>query len=71
MNPKRLVIVLFLIATGTGRRQTNSQDVTEALQRQVQLHRTGAHQLQQYLFKGIPNLPTLRKAGTTADKLRS
>jgi hypothetical protein len=45
MNPKRLVIVLFLIATGTGQGRTNFRSVIKVLQRQVQMHQTIAYQL--------------------------
>ena len=45
MNPKRLVIVLFLIAIGTAQGQTNFRSVMMVLERQVQMHQTIAYQL--------------------------
>lgn len=71
MNPKRLVGVLFLIAVGTAQGQSNFRGVMEVLQRQVHVHQTVAYQLREYLFRSIPNLFTVRKADTAADKLRS
>lgn len=57
MSPKRILGILFLLSISTAYGQTEPAQVTEVLQRQVQLHQTVAYQLQEYLFKSIPNLP--------------
>jgi dienelactone hydrolase len=56
MGPKRFFVALFLFASCTVYAQTSPRQVTEELNRQVQLHPTVAYQLQEYLFKSIPKL---------------
>jgi dienelactone hydrolase len=58
MSPKRFVGILFLLSISAANAQTEPAQVTEVLQRQVQVHETIAYQLQEYLFKSIPRLPT-------------
>jgi dienelactone hydrolase len=60
ISPKWFFIVLFLVSISLGYAQTgvDNSEVTNVLGRQIQLHQTVAYQLQEYLFKSIPKLPT-------------
>ena len=60
MSPKWFFIILFLVSISSGYAQTglDNSEVTNVLSRQIQLHQTVAYQLQEYLFKSIPKLPT-------------
>jgi len=69
MGPKRILGILFLLSISTAYAQTEPAQLTEVLQRQVQLHQTVAYQLQEYLFKSIPELPSPQR--TAMDRTRS
>ncbi|HEV2245430.1 MAG TPA: acetylxylan esterase, partial [Terriglobia bacterium] len=57
MSPKRLLVFAFILSVGSACAQTEPSQVAEVLHRPVQVHQTVAYQLQEYLFKSIPNLP--------------
>jgi dienelactone hydrolase len=62
MSPKRFFIVLFILSIGPAYAQTEPSQVTEVMQRSVQVHQTVAYQLQEYLFRSIPKLPSPESA---------
>ncbi len=58
MSLRQLFGILLLFLSGTAHAQTTPARVTEVIKRQIQRHETIAYQLQEYLFKSIPKLPT-------------